>query len=271
MNSKQSQIPDLFVSTIRSINSQTPKDWSIERRTLHPKAIQEELYKFITELMLEWKVEDKWGGIEKINIPKNMSRFASTYYGLLRFKNRKAHSIIAEQLNGILFNDGRLSVELNRYPPREIHLQFNSELAFKYNPQLKQRYDDIHQTKSNENSQSQRLNHPHVDSQDNSDEEFDIVSVHDPKEQARRLVEKTDTDTQVDTVTEELEKTKETVQQLTDKLSRMELQLQEANDAKLQLKTTVKDQAKKIGDLSEENQKHCKVINKLKIAFLSTE
>ena len=176
MSSQHSEIPDLFISTIRSINSQTPKDWSIEQRTWHPKTIQEELHRFLTELMIESGFQEKWGGVDKINIPKNMSRQASTYIGFLRFKNRKAHPMIADQLNGIVFNDGRLTVELNKYPPRDIHLKINSEVALKYNPQLKKRVASGNQTASNENYHGQIQSYSH-ESRESSDEEFDMVSV----------------------------------------------------------------------------------------------
>lgn len=124
MNNEDSAIPDLFVSTIRSINSKDSKRVEKRRKNVAPKKrVQEELYKFFNELMIEWKVERQWGPIVKINIRKIMSRHASTYYGFLRFKNRNLHPTIANQLNGTYFNDGRLTVELNKNPPRDIRLE----------------------------------------------------------------------------------------------------------------------------------------------------
>jgi hypothetical protein len=267
MNNKEIEMPDLFVSAIRSINSQTPRDWSIEQRTWHPKSVQEELKKFITELMTEWRVEEKWGAIEKLNIPKAMSRYASTYYGFLRFKNRSAHPMIANQLNGVLFNDGRLTVELNKYPPRDIHMERHSEITFKYNPQLKQRYE---QQGNNEDSQS-RATPVMNSSPTESEDEFDIVTVIDSQEKLKRNTDMTDSGTQADTVTEEMNKMKETIKRLNEKLSQAEEQLQELHKTKAQLNMTVTSQAKKLGDLSEENQSYREVINKLKVAFLSTD
>ncbi len=84
MNNKDSDIPDLCVSTIRSINIQTPDDWYIKERTWHPKAVQEGLKKFIDELMVEWGLKEKWGRIEKLKIPQNMNRFSNNHKN---FKN----------------------------------------------------------------------------------------------------------------------------------------------------------------------------------------
>jgi RNA recognition motif-containing protein len=267
MNSKESEIPDLFISTIRSINNQTPKEWNIEERTWHPKTVQEELKNFITELMVEWGCEEKWGGIEKVNIPKNMSRYASTYFGFLRFKNRSAHSVIANQLNGVFFNDGRLTVELNKYPPRDIHLQIHSETTFKYNPQLKQRYSKGQQENNvlNHGPKKQAQTSDQIDSED----EFDIISVHDSTEQ--QIHTKKETETQVDTVTVEIERLEDTVKNLKEKLIQTEEQLQEATKSKLQLNSTIKTQAKRLAELSEENQNYCELINKLKVAIISTK
>jgi hypothetical protein len=267
MNEKDSQTPDLFLSTIRSINSNTPREWKIEERTWHPKAVQEELYKFFTELMQEWDVAGQWGEIEKINIPKNMSRQASTYFGFMRFKNRSLHPIIANQLNGVYFNDGRLTVELNKYPPRDIHCNNYSQVMLKYSPQLKLRYS----TQSTQKTQDTNCQDQNREANnDDSDNDFDILSIHET-ESKKTTVDTQDKETQVDLDTIKMKCLEEQVKKMTVKIEEQRMQLEDASKSKLQMNNTIKEQAKKIGDISAENDSHRKVLNKLKIELLSSD
>jgi hypothetical protein len=58
MNNQHSNMPDSYVSTIRSIKTYNSQEFKIEERTWHPKEVQEELInEFISELMHEWGVE----------------------------------------------------------------------------------------------------------------------------------------------------------------------------------------------------------------------
>jgi DnaJ-domain-containing protein 1 len=75
----------------------------------------------------------------------------------------------------------------------------------------------------------------------------------------------------VDTVTVEIERLEDTVKNLKEKLIQTEEQLQEATKSKLQLNSTIKTQAKRLAELSEENQNYCELINKLKVAIISTK
>jgi hypothetical protein len=210
-----------------------------------------------------------------------MNRSATTYYGFLRFKNREALPIIATQLNGVYFNDGRITVELNKYPPRDIHLEQQSEVTFKYNPQLKQRLCKNQQpitvdSHSHEKNEQPEANNQESNSQqtennpEDSDTDFDILSIESVQQQ-RKIVEKKNQDIQVDTVTEEIKKFEETVKKMKQKISIMEEEIEEANQTKQRLDSTIKDQAKRIGDMGSENQRYRGIINKLKLAVLSSD
>lgn len=258
----------MFLSTIRSINSNTPREWKIEERTWHSKSVQEELYKFFNELMQEWDVAKQWGEIEKIYIPKNMSRHASTYYGFMKFKNRSLNPTIASQLNRVYFNDGRLTVELNKYPPRDIHFNSHSEVMLKYSPQLKLRYS-AHSTSGTQNTNGQDQNQ--AKSNDDSDNEFDILSIHEPEEIQKTKVERHDKETQVDLDTIKSTSLEETVKKLEAKLEKQRIQLEDASKSKSQMTNTIKEQAEKLGDKSAENDNHRKLIYKLKVAFLTSD
>ena len=75
----------------------------------------------------------------------------------------------------------------------------------------------------------------------------------------------------MDTVTVEIERLEDTVKNLKEKLIQTEEKLQEATKSKLQLNSTIKTQAKRLAELSEEIQNYCELINKLKVAIITTK